>query len=196
MSRRASIWPAPPGSSALAWAPPGRRPSRGRELADALGAEIACTRPVAEDRDWLPTERYIGISGASVRPDLYLGLGVSGQVQHTFGIRDAKIIVGVNTNPDAPLFGVCDYAVVGTCARSRRCCRRRSASVGQGAPQARNPIMSVDDDAVDVIVVGAGLAGIACAYRLALAGQSVSSSSAEPPPDPRMSAAAGSTPTP
>lgn len=84
-----------------------------QDLADALGGEIACTRPVAEDRKWLPAERYIGISGVSVQPDLYVGLGVSGQVQHTIGIRDAKIIVGVNTNPDATLFGVCDYAVVG-----------------------------------------------------------------------------------
>lgn len=83
------------------------------DLADALGAEVACTRPVAEDREWLPAERYIGISGVSVRPDLYLALGVSGQVQHTVGIRDAKVVVGVNTHPDATLFGVCDYAVVG-----------------------------------------------------------------------------------
>ncbi|MHB9863708.1 electron transfer flavoprotein subunit alpha/FixB family protein [Streptomyces sp. YIM S03343] len=82
-------------------------------LADALGAEVACTRPVAEDREWLPAERYIGISGVRVRPDLYLGLGVSGQVQHTVGIRDAKVVVGVNTDPDATLFGVSDYAVVG-----------------------------------------------------------------------------------
>lgn len=83
------------------------------DLADALGAELACTRPVAEDREWLRSERYIGISGVSVKPDLYLGLGVSGQVQHTIGIRDAKVIVGINTNPDAALFGVSDYAVVG-----------------------------------------------------------------------------------
>ena len=84
-----------------------------RGLAEALDAEVACTRPVAEDREWLPTERYIGISGVSVRPDLYLGLGVSGQVQHTVGIREATVVVGINTDPNAPLFGVCDYAVVG-----------------------------------------------------------------------------------
>jgi electron transfer flavoprotein alpha subunit len=82
-------------------------------LADALGAEVACTRPVAEDREWLAAERYIGISGARVRPDLYLGLGVSGQVQHTVGIRDARVVVGVNTDPHATLFGVSDYGVVG-----------------------------------------------------------------------------------
>ena len=84
-----------------------------QDLADSLGGEIACTRPVAEDRGWLPVERYIGISGVSVQPDLYVGLGVSGQVQHTIGIRDARVIVGINTNPDATLFGACDYAVVG-----------------------------------------------------------------------------------
>jgi len=83
------------------------------DLADALGAELACTRPVAEDREWLPTERYIGISGVRVRPELYVGLGVSGQVQHTIGIRDAKVVVGINLDPDATLFGVCDYGVVG-----------------------------------------------------------------------------------
>ncbi|MEU6538378.1 electron transfer flavoprotein subunit alpha/FixB family protein [Streptomyces sp. NPDC047000] len=83
------------------------------DLADALGAELACTRPVAEDREWLAAERYIGISGARVRPDLYIGLGVSGQVQHTAGIRDAKVVVGINTDPDAPLSGASDYAVVG-----------------------------------------------------------------------------------
>ena len=83
------------------------------DLADALDAEVACTRPVAEDRGLLPTERYIGISGAHVHPDLYVGLGVSGQVQHTVGFRDAKVVVGINTNPAAPLFAVCDYAVVG-----------------------------------------------------------------------------------
>jgi len=83
------------------------------DLADALGAELACTRPVAEDREWLPTERYIGISGVRVKPELYLGLGVSGQVQHTVAIRDAKVVVGVNTDPEATLFGICDYEVVG-----------------------------------------------------------------------------------
>ena len=83
------------------------------DLADALDAEVACTRPVAEDRGLLPTERYIGISGAHVHPDLYVGLGVSGQVQHTVGFRDAKVVVGINTSPAAPLFAVCDYAVVG-----------------------------------------------------------------------------------
>lgn len=83
------------------------------DLADALGAELACTRPVAEDRQWLPTSRYIGISGVNVRPDLYLGIGVSGQVQHTVGMREARVVVGVDTNPDSKLLAQSDVAVVG-----------------------------------------------------------------------------------
>ncbi|NTW40866.1 MAG: electron transfer flavoprotein subunit alpha/FixB family protein, partial [Cellulomonadaceae bacterium] len=83
------------------------------DLADALGAEIACTRPVAEDREWLPTSRYIGISGVTVRPDLYLGVGVSGQVQHTVGMRESRVVVGIDTNPDATLLAQSDIAVVG-----------------------------------------------------------------------------------
>lgn len=82
------------------------------ELAAALGAELACTRPVAEDRQWLPTSRYIGISGVSVRPDLYVGVGVSGQVQHTVGMREARVVVGIDTNPDAKLLAHSDLAVV------------------------------------------------------------------------------------
>ncbi|HEY5247502.1 MAG TPA: electron transfer flavoprotein subunit alpha/FixB family protein [Dermatophilaceae bacterium] len=106
-----------------------------QDLAHSLGGEIACTRPVAEDRRWLPAERYIGISGVSVQPDLYVGLGVSGQVQHTIGIRDAKVIVGINTNPDATLFGVCDYAVVGDL--------REIAPLLTAAITANSPIRSV-----------------------------------------------------
>lgn len=83
------------------------------DLAAALGAELGCTRGVAEDRDWLPTERYIGISGAIVKPDLYLALGVSGQIQHTFGVREARVIVGINTNEKAPIFKAADYGIVG-----------------------------------------------------------------------------------
>ncbi|WP_149202186.1 electron transfer flavoprotein subunit alpha/FixB family protein [Actinotalea subterranea] len=83
------------------------------DLARALGAELACTRPVAEDRGWLPVDRYIGISGASVHPDLYVGVGVSGQVQHTVGIRDARTVVAINTDASAALMGQCDHGLVG-----------------------------------------------------------------------------------
>lgn len=84
-----------------------------RCLADALGAEIGCTRGIAEDYHWLPVERYIGLSGQKVKPSLYLSLGVSGQVQHVAGIRDAKVIVAIDKNEDAPIFAAADYGIVG-----------------------------------------------------------------------------------
>lgn len=81
------------------------------DLAQALGAEIGCTRTIAEERQWLPS--YIGISGVSIKPALYLALGVSGQVQHVVGIRDSKLIVAVNKNEKAPIFQAADYGIVG-----------------------------------------------------------------------------------
>ncbi|HOP63227.1 MAG TPA: electron transfer flavoprotein subunit alpha/FixB family protein [Spirochaetota bacterium] len=83
------------------------------DLASALGAEVGCTRCIAEDREWMPAETYIGISGAVVKPDLYLALGVSGQIQHMFGVRDSKIVVGINNNEKATIFGAADYGIVG-----------------------------------------------------------------------------------
>jgi len=83
------------------------------DLASSLGAEMGCTRCIAEDRGWMPASTYIGISGAVVRPDLYLALGVSGQIQHTFGVRDSKVIVGINNNDKATIFNVADYGIVG-----------------------------------------------------------------------------------
>ncbi len=74
------------------------------ELASDRGAEIACTRGVAEDYHWLPIERYIGISGQKVKPELYLAAGISGQVQHVVGIRESKFIVAVNSDERAPIF--------------------------------------------------------------------------------------------
>ncbi|WP_258359838.1 electron transfer flavoprotein subunit alpha/FixB family protein [Moorella sulfitireducens] len=83
------------------------------ELAQVLGAEIGCSRGVAEERKWLPADAYIGISGATVKPRLYLSLGVSGQVQHVVGIRDSKLIVAVDINENAPIFRAADYGIVG-----------------------------------------------------------------------------------
>ncbi|WP_291753223.1 electron transfer flavoprotein subunit alpha/FixB family protein [Cellulomonas sp. 73-92] len=84
-----------------------------RELAAALGAELACSRPLAEGLGWLPTERYVGVSGATIRPDLYLAVGVSGQVQHMVGVNQAKVIVAINKDKNAPVFGQADLGVVG-----------------------------------------------------------------------------------
>ena len=84
-----------------------------KELAQALGAEVACTRPLAEGLGWLPRERYIGISGASVKPNLYLGVGVSGQVQHTVGMSEARLVVAINKDNQAPIFAQADYGIAG-----------------------------------------------------------------------------------
>ncbi|TWH46746.1 electron transfer flavoprotein subunit alpha/FixB family protein [Sporomusa sp. KB1] len=81
------------------------------DLAEVLGAEIGCTRSVSEEKHWLPN--YIGISGLTIRPSLYLAMGVSGQVQHLVGVRDSKIIVAINTNEKAPIFNGADYGIVG-----------------------------------------------------------------------------------
>jgi electron transfer flavoprotein alpha subunit len=82
-----------------------------RALARALSAELACTRPLAEGLDWLPRERYIGISGATVHPELYLGIGVSGQVQHLIGMTGSRVVVAVNKDPTAPIFQQADFCI-------------------------------------------------------------------------------------
>jgi electron transfer flavoprotein alpha subunit len=84
-----------------------------RQLADVLHGELACTRPIAEEYHWLAEELCIGLSGAQVKPDLYLGLGVSGQVQHVTGFRNAKVIAAVNKDENAPIFKAADFGIVG-----------------------------------------------------------------------------------
>jgi electron transfer flavoprotein alpha subunit len=84
-----------------------------RQLARVLGAEVACSRPIAEELHWLPEDVYLGISGKKVKPELYIGLGVSGQIQHVTGIRDSKVIFAVNRDENAPIFDAADYGIVG-----------------------------------------------------------------------------------
>ncbi|GAB4263788.1 MAG: electron transfer flavoprotein subunit alpha [Thermoleophilia bacterium] len=84
----------------------------GQELAAALQAELACTKGLA-DFQWLPEERIVGLSGAKTKPDLYLAVGISGQIQHTVGISGAKLIAAINTDKDAPIFQLADYGIVG-----------------------------------------------------------------------------------
>ncbi len=84
-----------------------------RTLAEALRGEIACTRSLATDYHWLSEERIIGLSGKRVKPRLYLGLGVSGQIQHTVGVSGARVLAAINTDKDAPIFQMADYGIVG-----------------------------------------------------------------------------------
>lgn len=83
------------------------------DLAQTLEAEIGCTRPLAEGLDWYPRERYIGVSGAFIKPELYVGIGVSGQVQHTVGITDSRVIVAIDKDKNAAIFPQADYGVLG-----------------------------------------------------------------------------------
>lgn len=84
----------------------------GEELAAALDAVVACTKGLS-DFQWMGEDRVIGLSGAKTSPDLYLGVGVSGQVQHTVGISGARVIAAVNKDKEAPIFELADYGIVG-----------------------------------------------------------------------------------
>jgi electron transfer flavoprotein alpha subunit len=81
------------------------------ELAAALGGAVSSSRPIA-DSGWLPRTRQVGKSGLRVKPKLYLALGISGAPEHLEGMRDAELIVAVNTDPRAPIFGVAHYGAV------------------------------------------------------------------------------------
>src|SRR3989338_4919541 len=82
-------------------------------LAKVLGGVVGCSRSVAADLKWLAEEHWVGLSGHKVKPKLYIAIGISGQIQHIAGIRDAKTIIAINNDPNAPIFKACDYGIVG-----------------------------------------------------------------------------------
>ena len=83
-----------------------------KDLADVLGGALACSRPVA-DMGWLPVAHQVGISANTVAPDVYIACGISGASQHVTAMRDSGIIIAVNKDPNAPIFRVADYGIVG-----------------------------------------------------------------------------------
>jgi electron transfer flavoprotein alpha subunit len=82
------------------------------DLAKALGAATACSRPVS-DMDWRPHHEHVGQTGVAIRPNLYIAIGISGAIQHLAGVNQSKVIVAINTDPEAPFFKAADYGIVG-----------------------------------------------------------------------------------
>jgi electron transfer flavoprotein alpha subunit len=83
-----------------------------QELADAIGAALAASRPII-DQGWMPKDRQVGKSGLSVKPKIYIALGISGAPEHLEGMRDSATIIAINSDPQAPIFGVAHYGWVG-----------------------------------------------------------------------------------
>jgi electron transfer flavoprotein alpha subunit len=84
-----------------------------QNLADVLSGVVGCTRAVSHEYHWLSEDQMIGLSGKASSPRLYVGIGISGQIQHTVGILDSKVIVAINNDKNAPIFKIADYGIVG-----------------------------------------------------------------------------------
>jgi electron transfer flavoprotein alpha subunit len=84
-----------------------------QKLADMLGGVVGCTRAISHEYHWLSEEQMVGLSGKVASPELYIGIAISGQIQHTVGIMDSKVIVAINKDKNAPFFKMADYGIVG-----------------------------------------------------------------------------------
>jgi electron transfer flavoprotein alpha subunit len=83
------------------------------ELCAELRAELGCTRALSADYHWISEDRMVGISGKKCKPKLHVSIGISGQIQHTVGIMNSKLIVAINKDKEAPIFRIADYGIVG-----------------------------------------------------------------------------------